>query len=67
MPFEIWIFRTCQPVPDFNSQPDKDENDLFIGKTNICNKFQTNRKLLGGLAVLEQTFNKAILPLLMFC
>jgi hypothetical protein len=40
-------------VPDFNSQPDKDENDPFIAKTNIWNKFQTNGKLLGGLAVLD--------------
>ena len=41
-------------MPDFNSQPDKDENDPFIAKTNIWNKFQTNGKLLGGLAVLDK-------------
>ena len=47
-------FVPVKPVPDFKSQPDKDENDPFIAKTNIWNKFQTNRKLLGGLAVLDK-------------
>lgn len=58
MPFEKWILvlHNGQPVSDFVSQSDadKDENDLFIRKTNICNKFQTNGKLLVGMAVLDK-------------